>query len=70
MILGVLLVTGLLIMLAYLDRPLPSRHAVGRGHRLGSGSGPVPGNDSIGTAAEQYSWTELDEVQLRRLLGS
>jgi hypothetical protein len=70
MILAVLLVTGLLIMLAYLDRPLPSGQEVGRSRRLSSGSGRPPGNASIGDVPEQYSWTAVDEVQLRRLLDS
>ena len=64
-----LLVTGLLIWLASLDRPLWSRAAVeGNQRRLG-GSDSRPGDDLIG-GVEQGAWTELDEYQLRRLLDS
>lgn len=71
MILVMLLITGLLILLlAGLAPPSSGRPAVGHGQRRIGRSGSVPGDDIIGAAAEQDSWTELDEYQLRRLLDS
>ena len=64
-----LLITGLLIWLGSLDRPLWGRPAVEGAQRRIGGSACRPGDDIIG-GEEQGAWTELDEYQLRRLLDS
>jgi hypothetical protein len=69
MILVVLMVMVFLITIFSVGRPMPSRGGTADNRSQNRRFGAAE-DDVIGSVRLQYSWTELDEYQLRRLLDS